>query len=1345
MLGNIDYLKKPVKPRLFLTKPDRSVVANLPDAYDIQLQRNINEVDTLSFKAPYYISENNELIKSRYVDLLRAHYLIQLKFEQQTHWFMITTIKESMSGTAMYKEVETIGLPFELSQRIIKGYTVESKGAIYVLENILADTRWTLNNVDPDFELSKRSFEFQDHTLLDCIYQVADTYDAIVEFDSNLRSIDLIKPEFHGLYRGLRFSEGNLLNSFDKSSTTDEQVTRLRPEGKDGMTINAINPTGQAYIADYSYFMYPFQRDDQGNVIQSSYYMSDDLCHALLDYEQLIQQTENQFEQLRTERDTIANTVTIKQKELVTLHSQLLAVEQLEDNQLTNNNNPVMFIDHFHYSHSPLTRSFTHLKKGHYALLCKLSNSSNIQVQYNGSNQSLSANTWSLLGKLYVETESGAAAVHLSGNGASEVMLQIVNLNLTEFETANNSQSILEKYCADYKRMQIASKQSEIAAQQDQLSSVLAEIANLKALLSESANFTSEQLLELEDYIREKDFKDDRYVEITDLLQAGKDKFDEIRTPQLALAINVVNFLEIIEQQGKWSYLRLGDELKLSYERIGINVKAKLIGIAYNFDNQEIQLTIANVTRLDDDAKKAEDYLKKSSYASTTLSANKEKWTKSITDISDMSRIFDQFYEKTTEQINMSVNNTVTIDNRGITIYDPNDLLRFLRITSGVLGLTKSGGQRFETAITPDGVIAEQVLGKIILGQRVVIGTDDGVWMTEGAQTTITDRCHREAMKLGLYEENPDKFGMVINRYNDSTPCSPELINKIIADSEDGFKIQQWNGTQFVDKFYVDSNGLLYAVDMTAKRLTITSGTDELLLDSYTKYMNIGKFENIIVDGKLTALEKLQVLGEKTRIISEYAKLLAQAEIYKTTTRDSSIRIDTVNFTQAYESLLAYLAPLLIDMDETSDIDRTAFIEHFKAYYDEVTHIVNAINDSIKYSSVQLGSVYNNTVIDALNGVMSTRNDNTYRAIMNGTRGFAIQKNTAAPNGENWINVFSVNTDGFLTAEGIKVNNSLMTNGGIEGAYIVLRNNHDGVMKLYPSEGFWAGHESIEQAPLVITPTGKLKLKGKAGQFLLDTETGVLDLSNIDIIGAGRISADSLMVNTIIAGIGYISNLTVNKLITFGRTDEVNGVNDYVHVEDNAIRLKTGKISSRTQATANGKPLYWTDSSKTTATESPTSYPVWNLNVDEKTKFLLDHKGSGGSAYPRMAWGQGDSQVTDPSINDGIANVKSGRGFIEKPEGSFDFAYYNSHFARERSLRLKDDGVYLYSENQKISAIAKNLEFNLTTDGQLSITNTTGTKIVISPSGNITLESSDSINVKSSGAIKFDGSSYDFA
>ncbi|MBS4161770.1 hypothetical protein GWP49_32400, partial [Klebsiella pneumoniae] len=68
--------------------------------------------------------------------------------------------------------------------------------------------------------------------------------------------------------------------------------------GKDDLSINAANPTGQAYIEDFTYYLYPFERDKDRNVITHSYEMSDELCHAILDFNEFIDSQTETFSSL---------------------------------------------------------------------------------------------------------------------------------------------------------------------------------------------------------------------------------------------------------------------------------------------------------------------------------------------------------------------------------------------------------------------------------------------------------------------------------------------------------------------------------------------------------------------------------------------------------------------------------------------------------------------------------------------------------------------------------------------------------------------------------------------------------------------------------------------------------------------------------------------------------------------------------------------------------------------------------------------------------------------------------------------------------------------------------------
>ncbi|WP_217647534.1 phage tail spike protein [Paenibacillus sophorae] len=1348
MLGEIDFSKKPYTPSYFLARPDKEIISKLSEAYNDNLKIPVNETSKLSLSIPYLIDINHVLMRNKNIDLVKENYLIKMVFGKSVSWFTILEVNEVMSEDSNYKQITAYGLEIELAQRVLKGYKAESKGARTVLTEMLSETTWSIGDIDVDFELSKRSFEFLDNKLLGSIYDVANTYNAVVQFDTENQTVNFKKMELFGQDKGLTFSYESLLKSFDKKSDAKELVTRLYLEGKDGLTVNAISPTGQSYLEDYSYFMYPFKRDENKNVIEHSNYMSDFLCNAILDYQELVEQNKDQFQLLKAARDGYASTISTKNSELIDLQNQLKVIYNIVDNyQLNTSKIPTMFFENIEYTGSTQTIDFNQLQTMYpYAVMVKVSSASDVQISLNGSQKFIISNTWTLLGKVNTVTTSN---VQITGNGNATVNIQVTAINETEYNATNNDNAIIERYCPNNKQMQIDVKNTEIAEQTGYLNSILAQITSLQTLLSSSNNFTPDQLIELQRFVKASTFKDDTYIDAEDLLKDGRKKFEEVRVPLLTIDVDVVYFLSVIEEQSKWDKLVIGDDVSIKYERIGVKVKAKIIEINYDFEGEKISLTLANVRNDGSAASQMLDYLKKYENFSTTIDANKPDWLKSVTDVSDMSLLFEQFWDKVTNQINMSINETVTIDNRGILLYDSNDPMRFLKLSHATIGMTKSGGQRYELGITPDGIVAEALYGKVVLSQRVVVGDADGVWLMEGPKTTITDRYGRVAMKLGLYEENPDLYGMIINRY-DGYDINSTLINKVIANSEDGFKIQRWNGYSFDDVFSVDNNGYLKTVDMEAKSLKIVDKDNQLLLNSYTKEMNIGRFDNIITDGKLTAIEKLQVLGERTRIMSEYIKLLDQAEQYKTTSRDDTVRIDIQPFTDAYNNLIAYLAPLLSNMTETSDIDRDEFIQKFKDYYDQVVAIVNAINDSIKYSSVQLGSLYNGTIIDAINGVTVTRSDTMFRSVMNATRGFYLQRNTNTAENPNWVDLIWGDLSGVLHAEGLKLNSSFFTNGditaaAINGSSITLRDPDGGVMKLFPGleMGLWAGKnaENPTDAPTWLKMDGTLITKkllvqnGVDGGLMIDSEKGIINFNQWSATGIAALDAQLISAIMVSADYGIISDIVAKSLSTMTRAAIADWSN-FIEIKDKTIQWVTGRVNQGEHISVNGDLMYWVDSSQTgIMTKEVTAWPVYKYDPDDdnkKVKMEAGFNDSGASAQPYWRMGEGDGGIG----NSGIAR-------FDKYFGGLKIRYGSGNYDKERSIDFRDSGVYVISEGQKVNITSKDLTATIQ-DGECKIVHSSGSIIHMTPDGDIITKATRDYIQEAGRNMKWKAQSFDF-
>lgn len=101
----------------------------------------------------------------------------------------------------------------------------------------------------------------------------------------------------------------------------------------------------------------------------------------------------------------------------------------------------------------------------------------------------------------------------------------------------------------------------------------------------------------------------------------------------------------------------------------------------------------------------------------------------------------------------------------------------------------------------------------------------------------------------------------------------------------------------------------------------------------------LDKLTEIADDNKFTASEKQQTKKEWDIIVSEKPKNDASADRYG---------VSKAAYGTAYNSLSAYITPLLATLTSTSPVVGTDFRRNFKAYYDARTDLLNAISSKAK-------------------------------------------------------------------------------------------------------------------------------------------------------------------------------------------------------------------------------------------------------------------------------------------------------------------------------------------------------------------------------------------------------------
>ncbi len=284
-LSDMQTLKK----ELFLCSPKENILFKLNDAQNVQIDLNTEELSSLSFTLPYKIVINHKLVDYKPISIIKEKFLIRFKIGLIDEWFIITSLKESSS----HKEeliVNCFLRPYEIRYKKYRDYTATSYTIEEVSKDCLSPTGWKVGYVTPSVKDKKRQFDLSGGNRLDFLNEIAKTFDVVIIYDTHNKLVNYYLENEVATNKGFRIRDGQYITSISNTKDADEIVTRLSVYGAEDLTINGVNPTGQSYIEDFSYFMQGYETDENGKVISSSvHYMSDELCQAILDHKKIIE------------------------------------------------------------------------------------------------------------------------------------------------------------------------------------------------------------------------------------------------------------------------------------------------------------------------------------------------------------------------------------------------------------------------------------------------------------------------------------------------------------------------------------------------------------------------------------------------------------------------------------------------------------------------------------------------------------------------------------------------------------------------------------------------------------------------------------------------------------------------------------------------------------------------------------------------------------------------------------------------------------------------------------------------------------------------------------------------
>lgn len=370
-------------------------------------------------------------------------------------------------------------------------------------------------------------------------------------------------------------------------------------------------------------------------------------------------------------------------------------------------------------------------------------------------------------------------------------------INATYAEDAPNHrewQDVIARLTAV--QSQIASQKQFIEGLNSQLDTINASIAQLREEVKTENNFSGKLIEEWKEFQHTKEYYNDAIIEDDDLLKEAETIFEEWKQPPVVLSLSMEDIRRNVDINLDYDKLNIGDLISLKSENLNVNVTAKITEITTNFENNSVSITVANTESYDDDYSKFIESLNLSSTTSTTVERDKWDWDKGREAYDDVTELLENAFDSAKQLITGGLNGSVTLSERGLVSVDLREKSTWLMITNGQLFITPDNGNTVSVAISKNGVHAERLVGRIILGNKLWIEDSIGVVSIQSGTISIYDDKKALRVHLGRYPDpdNAGKFKYGFRAYKGAFDIRTDEGRRGVQIDENGIRAFNNNG-----------------------------------------------------------------------------------------------------------------------------------------------------------------------------------------------------------------------------------------------------------------------------------------------------------------------------------------------------------------------------------------------------------------------------------------------------------------------------------------------------------------------------------------------------------------------
>ena len=304
----------------------------------VEIKRGIKTVSELSFTVSKYYGEDNklnilydELKTERFIYLDEDEcYVIKSISEQNEKIKTVTAYSREKKLFKITAEFEDISITLKTPYADIEGcfsldellYDATGWHIGYVSPKVLYKSNETiLNNITKETEATlttEEKLRYQESVSTNWYdyinNDISEQFECFPVFNSYDKTIDLYSDEELGNDPNLILSYDNYLKNIECVSDTEDIITKLTLSGNDDLTISEVNPSGDTYVENFSYFI-------------ESKEMSNSLITALELYYKMVKIRAVEWNRLREEKAEKESVMTAKKTELLLVYSTIKSVE----------------------------------------------------------------------------------------------------------------------------------------------------------------------------------------------------------------------------------------------------------------------------------------------------------------------------------------------------------------------------------------------------------------------------------------------------------------------------------------------------------------------------------------------------------------------------------------------------------------------------------------------------------------------------------------------------------------------------------------------------------------------------------------------------------------------------------------------------------------------------------------------------------------------------------------------------------------------------------------------------------------------------------------------------------